>query len=81
MGKKKTSDGLLINKILLFAESLDIDVRPGKKHPHIMNFYGMRPCPVASSTDAKKMIVPWIKEITGYNSSTVYNGLRNGKLR
>ena len=81
MGGNKTLDGLPLSKILSFVESIGVDVRSGNNHPYVLNYNGMRPCPVASSTNAKRMIVPWIRAITGDKSSEVYKGLRNGKLR
>ena len=81
MGGYRTSDGLGLAKILKFAESVGATVREGTNHPYVLNYDGLRPCPVASSTNARTMIVPWICEIVDYRPERVYQGLRKGKLK
>jgi hypothetical protein len=81
MAGNKTRDGLKISKVLKVARGLGASVREaGGSHPYILGFSGMRPCPVASSTDARRMIVPWLQEVTGYDAQVVYSSLRRGRI-
>ena len=78
---QKTRDGLKLRKIIRVLEALaGVSIRQGSNHPYVAYRQGYSvPCPVAASTDAKRMIVPWIKQATGYqNSNEIYNALRNG---
>ncbi len=70
-----------LDRIAKAAKKLEgMTVRPGTKHPYIMVHPSMeKSCPVAKTSDAKKMIVPWIMEATGYDHRTVYQGIRKGK--
>lgn len=77
----KTRDGLKINNVVKSLETIDnVVLRKGTKHPKIAVREGYaRRCPIATSTNAKKMIVPWVKEVTGYdNAKQIYNALRSG---
>jgi len=81
MAGNKTRDGLKISKVLRVARDFGVSVREaGGNHPYILGFDGMRPCPVASSTDARRMVVPWLQEVTGYDAQRVYSFLRRGRL-
>ncbi len=81
MGGKKTRDGLRLTKIIKAAKQVGIKVREGTNHMYNMNYGSLRPCPIATSTDAKKMLVPWLREATGYENNTIYSALRSGKWR
>lgn len=77
----KTRDGLKLRKVLSALEKLSgVQIRHGNNHPYIAIRQGYPVlCPVASSTDAKRMIVPWIKQAMGYqNSQEIYQALKNG---
>ena len=67
-------------RIVKLAEQLEIKVREGSKHPFILMYDGIRPCPVAESTHARKMLVPWFKSITGYDTQLIYSSLKSGEL-
>ena len=78
---QKTRDGLKLNRVIKALEEIaGVSVRPGKSHPYVALRQGYAiPCPIAASTDARKMIVPWIKNALGYqNSQEIYQALRNG---
>jgi hypothetical protein len=79
MGVNKTIDGLNISKIVNALSKLHgISFRQGTKH-FLVEATGMRPCPVGPSTDAKKMLAPWVAKATGYDKNTVYSSLRSGQ--
>lgn len=75
----KTKDGIKLEKIIRVAMKAGAIKRNGANHRYILNYPELRPCPVAPSTNARTMIVPWIQEITNYNSKTIYTALRKGK--
>ena len=76
----KTQDGIKVSNILNVARALGIDIREsGGNHPHVLNFPNLRPCPIASSTDARRMVVPWIRQATGYDNQTIYESFRRGQ--
>jgi len=80
MSRNKTRDGLSLGKIVKMLETLaGVEIRKGAKHPYIANYDGLRPCPVAASTDAKRMLVPWLKQATGYKPSYIYSSLKTGR--
>jgi len=77
--KGKTLDGIKLNKILRVVEDLTgIEIRPGTNHPHILKYAGLQPCPVAESTHAERMLVPWLKKATGHEKTRIYQALRKG---
>tara|TARA_Y100000310_G_scaffold339688_1_gene433165 strand:+ start:18366 stop:18620 length:255 start_codon:yes stop_codon:yes gene_type:complete len=79
MGSKKTIDGIRISKIVRMLLDLEgVQIRKGTNHPFVAKRKGLRSCPIASSTHAKKMLVPWIVDATGYESNLVYSSLRAG---
>ena len=75
---KRTQDGLSLAGILKAAAGAGIGIRCGGKHPHALEYPGMRPCPIAASTHAKRMIVPWMAEATGISRYEIYQALRKG---
>jgi hypothetical protein len=76
MGNKKTRDGCKLKRILGFAREEGIGIRKGTNHPYILRSEGLRPCPVACSSDAKRMIAPWLAQATGYERRRIYQTLR-----
>ncbi len=80
MAGNKTRDGIRLTDIVRAVSGVDgISIRGGTSHQYILNYAGMRPCPLATSTDAKRMIVPWLYAITNYDRSRIYESLRNGR--
>tara|TARA_Y100000310_G_scaffold191612_1_gene191561 strand:+ start:3618 stop:3875 length:258 start_codon:yes stop_codon:yes gene_type:complete len=76
----KTRDGLRINKIMNLVDTIEgVSTRHGSNHSTILQYRGMRPCPVAKSTDARRMLVPWLRDVTGYNSVDIYQSLKSGQ--
>jgi len=78
----KTRDGIKLRTIISALEKLTgITIRPGTNHPYIAEIADYATsCPIASSTNARTMIVPWIKRHTSYtNAQQIYNALRTGK--
>jgi len=78
MAGNKTRDGHRLEKILSLAREIGATIREGTKHPYMLNYPGLRPCPVAPSTDAKRMIIPWLAQATGYTRKEIYTALRKG---
>tara|TARA_Y100000310_G_scaffold339688_1_gene433143 strand:+ start:1220 stop:1483 length:264 start_codon:yes stop_codon:yes gene_type:complete len=80
MGSKKTIDGISISGIVRMLSTLSgVQIMKGRNHPFLAKRDGIRPCPIASSTHAKEMLVPWIVDITGYNPNEIYSSLKKGK--
>jgi hypothetical protein len=78
----KTRDGLPLSKILKVVRGIEgISIRDGTRHPFVLSYEGLRACPIAESTDARKMLVPWLRDATGYKPATIYESLRKGKWR
>jgi len=81
----KTRDGIRLTDILSAVEKIEgVSIRQGNKHPYMLNYGQMRPCPVAESTDAKYMIVPWLKQVDVLrqcDKQTIYQGLRQGEIQ
>ena len=86
----KTRDGIQLENIIDVAIALGATVRGGTNHSYALNYKGLRPCPVASSTDAEKMVIPWLKQIAGIagtanpgkacNKNQLYSALKQGYL-
>ena len=74
----RTRDGIRLSDIVHAAEEKGICVRPGSKHRYVLTLEYHRPCPLAESTDARRMIVPWMREALGYDNNTIYQALRDG---
>ncbi|OGI75634.1 hypothetical protein A3D36_01760 [Candidatus Nomurabacteria bacterium RIFCSPHIGHO2_02_FULL_36_29] len=81
MSGNKTRDGMIISSIVKSLNQIPgVTVRSGTNHPFVANRDGLRPCPIAASTDAKRMVVPWVAQATGYsNRNSIYDSLRNGE--
>ncbi len=78
MGGHKTLDGIRLGDILRVALEAGIGYRTGKKHPYQLERPGMRPCPIATSTHAYRMVTPWMAEATGRGRQEIYESLRCG---
>ena len=73
----KTRDGIRLADIVrLASETKDVCIRNGSKHAVILQYPGLRPCPVAESSHFKYMILPWLKQATGYNSNQIYEAIK-----
>tara|TARA_Y100000310_G_C20643206_1_gene795111 strand:- start:1231 stop:1488 length:258 start_codon:yes stop_codon:yes gene_type:complete len=82
MAQRRTRDGIRLNNIIRCLRGFEgINIRPGRNHNYIANMQGFaRPCPIASSTNARTMIVPWLRQVANVcDSSTIYSCLRNGR--
>jgi len=80
MGGNKTQDGLSLKDILKVALQAGLEVRQGTKHPYNLSYRGMRPCPIATSTHAKRMLVPWMAQALGRDREELYQALKRGYL-
>ena len=78
MGGKRTQDGISLRDILRAATEIGIRIRDGRNHPYNLEYPGLRPCPVATSTHAKRMVVPWMEQATGKDRKEIYEALRRG---
>tara|TARA_Y100000310_G_C20222542_1_gene596406 strand:- start:140 stop:385 length:246 start_codon:yes stop_codon:yes gene_type:complete len=77
---RRTRDGLNIRNVVRAAEQVNgITVRDGTNHVHILNHPELRPCPIAGSTNVRRMVVPWIRQIVDYSSQDIYAALRRGE--
>ncbi len=80
MGGNKTRDGLKLSRVVkMISELPGVEVRDGTSHPFVAMAPGQRACPLATSTDVKKMVVPWIEQITDMSRSDIYDSLRAGE--
>jgi len=77
----KTRDGLSLEKVLRVVEELGFDIKSGTNHPYLIVSEGMIPCPVATSTDVKRMVVPWVRKATGYDPVMLYQSFKKGKVK
>ena len=75
---KKTQDCLSLANIVKAAIQAGIGVREGGKHPYNLEYPNMRPCPIAASTHAKRMVVPWIAQALRREREEIYTALRQG---
>jgi hypothetical protein len=77
----KTRDGLKMRNVVRALELIKfVSVRRGNNHPYVAfrDAYPV-PCPVAESTDVRRMVVPWVKTVTGYqNTEKIYKSLKCG---
>ena len=77
---RRTRDGLRLSRIVRAVTEIPrITVRTGSRHPYVLNYPNQIPCPVAESTDARRMIVPWLIRATGLDRQNVYQSLRRGR--
>ncbi|MFH1972445.1 MAG: hypothetical protein ABIJ18_03120 [archaeon] len=82
MAGNKTRDGIKLSKIVSSLGSIQgMDVRPGRNHPYVARMEGYQgSCPIATSTDVKKMVVPWLKKATGIDDNKgMYQSLKKGE--
>ena len=81
MAGNKTIDGLKIEKIVSMISNIPgIGIKRGTNHPYLAFTDGLRPCPIASSTHARRMLVPWLSKATGYSDKNqIYHSLRSGE--
>ena len=73
----KTRDGLRIKEIVNLLQDWGIDVKEGTKHDYVAYHGTMRPCPIAASTDAKRMLSPWLSRALGMGTHNVYKQLQH----
>ncbi|MBD3259245.1 hypothetical protein GF371_01280 [Candidatus Woesearchaeota archaeon] len=82
MAGNKTRDGIKLTKIVSAVSDIGgVIIRDGTNHQYVINYAGRRPCPLDTSTDAKRMIVPWLYAITGYDKNGIYQNLRKGRWK
>ena len=82
MAGNRTRDGIRIGRVVRALEGIDgVSIRPGTNHLLVAFAQGStRPCPIATSTHARRMVVPWVKEVTPYSDvNQIYSSLRNGR--
>jgi len=79
-GNRRTRDGIRLSRIERMARQIaGVSTRQGTNHPIILNYPNMEPCPIAESTDVRRMVVPWFGEITGYNNQNIYQSFQRGR--
>lgn len=76
----KTADGIKIRSLISMLDGFQgIIVREGTKHPFMLVYAGLRPCPIAESTHVKQMVVPWLRQALQYqDGKSLYERLRQG---
>jgi len=74
----KTADGIRLTDVVKAALQAGARMRDGNSHLFILNYDGMRPCPVASSTHAERMVAPWLARATGATKQEAYTAIRRG---
>jgi hypothetical protein len=80
MAGKKTLDEIKIRGIVKAAIKKPlITYREATNHVYMLNYPGLRPCPVATSTHARRMVVPWVARATGLPTQEVYTALKRGR--
>lgn len=78
MAQNKTIDGVKLQDIIRTASEAGASIRQGHSHAYILNYDGLRPCPIASSTHAQRMVAPWLAQATGRDKQETYQALRRG---
>ena len=79
MAGKKTQDGLNVwGAVKTVLEKPRMTYREGRNHAYILNYPGLRPCPMATSTHVGRMVAPWVAQATGMKKQEVYRALRQG---
>lgn len=77
----KTQDGIKLTNILAAVKDIPgIVVKTGTNHPYLLKYESMQPCPLAKSTHAKRMLVPWLYQVINQNKQAIYLGLKKGKI-
>ncbi len=80
MGGHKTIDGINLADIVRAVKDVEgVRIRHGAKHTYVLNYAGMKPCPLSTNINVRKCIVPWLYEITGLERYSIYESLRNGR--
>lgn len=78
MGEKKTRDGLRLTDIARVATEIGARLREGTNHPYILNYKGLRACPLAASTNAERMVAPWLAHASGKSKLEAYQAMKRG---
>ena len=77
--KGKTRDGIRLSTIVrLVSDLAAVSIREAANHPVVLMSAGLRPCPVAQSSHARRMIAPWVREATGYSARDIYSSFKAG---
>jgi hypothetical protein len=81
MSGNKTRDGIRIGKVIKALDGITgVIIESANNHLYKAQYNGLRPCPIATSTDVRRMVVPWVMQATGYSDSRlVYQYLKNGE--
>jgi hypothetical protein len=69
---QKTADGLKFRRVENAWENAGGTVRDGRKHPRMLLYAGLRPIPLAKTTDARRMIAPYLAGIIGTTNMEAY---------
>jgi hypothetical protein len=78
MAGNKTRDGIRLADILRTAIEAGARIREGNNHTYILNYGLQRPCPIATSTHAERMVAPWLAQATGRTKQESYEALKRG---
>jgi len=78
MAGNKTRDGIRLAEIIRVATQAGAGIREGTKHPYMLIYNGLRPCPVATSTHAERMVAPWLAQATGKSKQEAYQAIKHG---
>jgi hypothetical protein len=80
----KTRDGIKLTDIMSAVKEIEgVRIRQGTKHPYVLLYEQLRPCPIAESTDVKRMVVPWLKQVDTlklYAKQIIYTGIKQGDI-
>jgi len=78
---QKTIDGIRLSSVARALEELSfVSVKRGYDEPYVAfrDAYPI-PCIITQKVDARKMIVPWVQEISDFKSpERIYQALRSG---
>jgi hypothetical protein len=70
---QKTADGRKFRRVESAWERAGGTVRNGTKHPRMLLYTGLRPIPLAKTTDARRMIAPYLAQIVGTSNREAYS--------
>ena len=76
--RKKTADGLGFKEIGDLALALGGTVRQGTKHNYIIQLPTQRAVPLAESTHAQQMLMPYFRQATDYSNREILDAMRRG---
>ncbi|MBW3002997.1 hypothetical protein KY337_00405 [Candidatus Woesearchaeota archaeon] len=78
----KTRDGLNVSKLVRTLRMYPgVKIRHNSNHPDVAYAEGLSPCPITTSTDVKKMVVPWLNQLYGgVNGRQIYDSLKRGEV-